>query len=605
MKPYKEALPKNTIVKILNILNNLDILTTSVNWNNPYKEIYSVRVEAIEEDGGFGTNGKGRNQIYALASAYAEFVERIQNLYMSGASGFPKIFLDYIHTKVGFYYYPDEKFLTEKEFDEIPSNILFDFFATQEKTVVKKNINDIFKILEKEKRKGLVSVPFFNVKNKEIQYIPHSLLLGITGSNGMAAGNTVSEATFQALCELYERNAASIIYYQRIAPPTIDTDYLKRFSEEYKIIKRIEQRGYKVYVKDFSCNLQLPVVGLLIIDKTSNTYRLNIGSDTNFQTALSRTLTEIFQGLNNDNMDTMFLEFPNKDNNPYFFNKDDVTGQEEINNFKNFVKNGGGVFPPSLFNEKYSYVFNENVFTPAKSYEEEVKNLLNLAKNLNYDVYIRDVSFLNFPSVHIYMPKVSSYGSKIAGLDNENFLSFNELDNYLGHFQGLIYNSSEIKIVVNILKTLIDSGNAASEVKVKDLFKLNFKHGTVWNNLTLDFFLTLLLFLIKDYKGSIYYLKMYIKNRKLEDVLYYKEVLKYFNSLNNNTSLNNVPKDVLANFSDPEKLFSNIHFPICPNCVSCDLKNICLTKVNVKNSISIYTKFKESVINQNKFSIFS
>ncbi|GAQ49997.1 hypothetical protein FPK15_contig00083-0001 [Flavobacterium psychrophilum] len=37
------------------------------------------------------------------------------------------------------------------------------------------------------------------------------------------------------------------------------------------------------------------------------------------------------------------------------------------------------------------------------SHEEEVKELLVLAKNLNYDVYIRDVSFLGFPTVYIYI----------------------------------------------------------------------------------------------------------------------------------------------------------------------------------------------------------
>lgn len=61
-------------------------------WYHPYPEIYSLRLECMKEDGGFGTNGKGRNQYYALASAYAEFIERIQNGYIMGIYGLNRFF---------------------------------------------------------------------------------------------------------------------------------------------------------------------------------------------------------------------------------------------------------------------------------------------------------------------------------------------------------------------------------------------------------------------------------------------------------------------------------------------------------------------------------
>lgn len=58
----------------------------------------------------------------------------------------------------------------------------------------------------------------------------------------MAAGNTISEATYQALCEIYERNSASMIYYENLTPPTVQKEYLQNFKDEYNIILDRKER---------------------------------------------------------------------------------------------------------------------------------------------------------------------------------------------------------------------------------------------------------------------------------------------------------------------------------------------------------------------------
>lgn len=141
---YKEALPKETIRKIQNILNEIDLLVLPNYWGNPYNEIYSVRVEAIDEDGGFSANGKGRNQLYALASAYAEIIERVQNQLISGIGGFNKVLLKQIKNTIGFYYYPDEKPLIKKDFFKLPSEIHEDIFPVKSLGAQKKLIDYIF-----------------------------------------------------------------------------------------------------------------------------------------------------------------------------------------------------------------------------------------------------------------------------------------------------------------------------------------------------------------------------------------------------------------------------------------------------------------------------
>lgn len=119
-RPYKEATPKQTTYKIQNILREIDLFVTPTLIQNPIKDIFSTRIEALPEDGGFGTNGKGKSKIYSLASAYAEFMERIQNLFILGANGVSKSFQDYIKDRTGFNYFPDEKNLLKEEFLLLP-----------------------------------------------------------------------------------------------------------------------------------------------------------------------------------------------------------------------------------------------------------------------------------------------------------------------------------------------------------------------------------------------------------------------------------------------------------------------------------------------------
>lgn len=63
--------------------------------------------------------------------------------------------------------------------------------------------------------------------------IPIEFSLLLTGSNGMASGNTPKEAILQALCEIFERYAISEIYWNEYTPPTIPFS----FSQKQKLVK--------------------------------------------------------------------------------------------------------------------------------------------------------------------------------------------------------------------------------------------------------------------------------------------------------------------------------------------------------------------------------
>ena len=73
----KDKFPVETIRNIRKELQSFNIRTRIVNVSKT-KSIYSIRLE-IRDMPGVGVNGKGISFMYALASAYSEFMERFQS----------------------------------------------------------------------------------------------------------------------------------------------------------------------------------------------------------------------------------------------------------------------------------------------------------------------------------------------------------------------------------------------------------------------------------------------------------------------------------------------------------------------------------------------
>lgn len=166
MRIYKEDTPENTIKKIRDILYNIGLTTYETFWGNPYEGIYSVRIETTEKQGKFGTNGKGRNVEYTLASGYAEFLERIQNGLYTTTSSINRKFLNKIKQETGFYFYPDEKFITKEQFLQLPKDYLDDVFGNKSSEERKAITDLLFDRLKENGYVGILSVPFLNLKIK-------------------------------------------------------------------------------------------------------------------------------------------------------------------------------------------------------------------------------------------------------------------------------------------------------------------------------------------------------------------------------------------------------------------------------------------------------
>ena len=607
-RPYKECSPGKTVERIKDILNGLDLLPEEKFHANPYPQIHSLRVLLDEDKGDFGTNGKGRNEAYALASAYAEFLERMQNgLYAL----YSKTIISELKKEYGFYYTPDEKYLKEQDILDLPEAIIKDIIKHLGKA--KKNfIASYFDRLRISDIPGIVGVPFYDTKNDRKIYLPLNLLLLTVGSNGMAAGNSPAEAIFQAICELLERWGAAEVFYNRLTPPTIPGEFLKQFEEENKIINNIEKSGkYKVTVKDFSANKKIPSIGVMIENRETRKYKLDVGADSCFQVALSRCLTEIYQGIANEKMfDEILLDIP-KEEEEYFKKDDDFSIYKRYIIFGDFTKDGSGVYPKSLFGSQPHYSFDPGVFTTGNSYEEEVHSLIsNLHKN-GHNVYIRDVSFLGFPSVFVYIPEISALGKKNVPA-NIKAKTFNIIE--LDKAEPLFLNfencpDDDLRFIAKTFENL--NVNAS----ITDLFNVKLKRTSPWGKVEISFFLTLVWYKLGELEKARDSFDNFLKERKekKDENKYYEAAAKYFElkaggcdekkifeKIVEEVDSEDIVKLVIDDLADPDRVFKFIRLPKCPRCSDCQLEEDCITKNQTALSRILYPAMNRNRIDQGR-----
>ncbi len=602
-RPYKESNATNTINKIRNILGTLDLMPKETFHANPYPEIFSVRLELEEDKGSFGTNGKGRNNDYSLASGYAEFLERMQNgLY----AVFSRTMISKLKEKYGFYYTPDETYLSKEEFLELPERIISDIIRHTGETKME-FIDSYFSRLNENNLAGAIAVPFYDTKNNKEVFLPLNLLLLTIGSNGMAAGNTKAEAIFQAICELTERWGASEIFYNQMTPPTVPDEFLKQFQDECKVIENIEKSGkYKVTIKDFSANKRIPSVGIIVENVKLHKYRLNVGSDTSFQVALSRCLTEVFQGTEDEEkFENTLLDIP-KEVAPYFKNDDKNSLYQRYVVFGKFTKDGKGIFPKSLFDAEPSYPFDPAVFTTQDSYEEEVRSIISNFHKNGYDVYIRDVSFLGFPSVFVYIPEISALGRKTTAISTKN-MTFNIIE--LDKIEPLIFdfeNCSD-KDLYRIADTL---KNFDTNSTLPGLFNIKIKPKSPWSTFNTSFFLAQIWYKLGDIDKCMGNFKRFMEKRK-DDNKYYGTVVSCLNLMAEGLSEEIIKEkikedgfdaelvdEVINDLSNPSDIFKYTILPKCPNCSECGLNKDCLTKSKMVIADKLYPVMHNNKLNQ-------
>lgn len=599
-KPYKAVDPIITINNIRKILTECGIFLIEEH-NVSATNFFSTRL-IISNNQLFrlevGQNGKGLTPEYSLASAYGEFMERLQNynIFINGLSfakkenittsnnEFLKALLN-DNLVLDFNFDPEEKRLSYDELTQPQKDIFNTIAIYNELAAFVVNSND---------NKKMLFAPFYCVKEKCSEFLPIGLIHVQAKSNGMCAGNTKEEAILQGICEIFERYAAKIIYKYEITPPTIPTALFKG-TRIYELISQLENdNNISIIVKDCSLNKGLPVVGLLIIDHDSNSYAFHLGADTSPVIALERCFTELFQCRDLEQS----LKKIDVTKDP--FEDSSLSRAERINEeFFKFIADGSGKLPNSILSSNFSYSFNGLNQDLNKSDREDLIYLFDKIEELGFSIYIRDVSFLNFPSFFVYIPGMSEIASIFESDDEYDKTRYS--CSVLYNIKG---NSNEKYLqAIEIL-----------EKESKQMLKLFPYNVHECNQVNKYFLLALIYYRVGNFSKSYENLSFMIDSFDDEEIkqniyllcardyIYYRS--KGFDNNDIITCLQYIYKgellsEVVNDLQNEVDVFQYQDFPVCFNCKDCIIKNECLY-INVLEVVKkVQEKHKINPIDQN------
>lgn len=425
---YKETSPDKTVKRIKEILKNSGV-EVEENWaKKSCVGTYSLRL--CVKGTNIGQNGKGMTKEFAMASAYAEFLERYQNGVLVFRQEKP-------NKELPFVYSADEKNLTIQELvaqnDSFINQVFYDnrIGETTELEV-------LTEILGNEN--SVTCLPHYSIKDKKVVYIPHVLSCHLYGSNGMCAGNSIEEAMIEGISEILERYVSMQLIYKRVTFPEIPDSYLEDYPKVKSLLEKARKKeGYICKLLDCSFGGKYPVAALIVIQKNTGKFGIKLGAHPDYGIAMERCFTEATQGRDLYEYATGCV---------FDFKNDNL---EKNGNIKEFVNSNVATIPYNIFSNEKSFPFTKISDVSGLNNKEILKRLVTSILEDGYDVIVRDVSSLGFPSLRIIIPGMTEVTHAPMA---SRFQMFEELEYLLKDLNRITF--SNLNKVINIMETQIN-----------------------------------------------------------------------------------------------------------------------------------------------------
>jgi ribosomal protein S12 methylthiotransferase accessory factor len=561
VKVYKDRSPEQTIQSAKDILSEVGIFPQEIVWNEFTEHNHSVRI--IDLAYLVGTNGKGVSKSYALASAYAEFMERLQNGHL-----YDRV---YGLMPADRFFHPDEsEFRTVAMLAE--QRPVFNCLVDADEGVLIHTLGET-----------VCGAPFYNLGTGQVVYLPIDLIRITCTSNGMCAGNNPIEAITQGLCEILERFAKKQVFLNDWEAPTIPLSFIERFSV-YHLIQELAERRYSVLVKDCTLGGKIPVLGAVIFNRERSQYRLAFGADPIFEIALQRCLTEAVQGTPPDQLAGGFmLDF---DLSPAYFADPDARLLELLKT----MTDGSGRCPPAFFFSRNEPCFEGAFQAKYRGSRAALQHVSRLIQELGYPIYIRDVSYLNFPAYYVYIPGLS----EPSRLDEQALqIAFQELPfirNCLLNLNSA--TETDLRRCIASLEAMLNTVNFGCIYQTryrptftKNLCRVSFQDSADFYALQNGYLLALMCHRVGDYERAFRHLGSFLGDtnvrEKLPNLPYGMCILAYFklksqgiepdalrDSLAEVFSVE-VVDVVLSDLRDRRDSFKGLKLPACGYCLLC------------------------------------
>lgn len=359
----KDRQPSETVKIIKDILKTNNYQISEKGLKRSLRGSYSIRLEL---NNGKGANGKGTTLELAKASAYAELIERLQSNMLN------------------------KKRITTNIIDK--KHNIYEILLNMASNEYKKKFFDLNKIYFNESEAT-------NIKTNKKELIPINAICSFCHTNGLASGNTFEEAVNQAIFEIFERYCYQKCLKENILIKNIDISSYPLTEKNKKMLVFLKKKGFEYYIKDCSLG-KYPVIGFLLFDKKHNKYTFTMGSDTSFNIALSRCITEMMQGVNFKELKQKMV--PNL--------KAEELIQKYGASFRSYnwlrcFNNNNGYLTKNFFNNSYINISQLHF----KDYLTSNKEVLNYLKFLiKENIYVIDYNNLGFDTYRVYIPYMTT-----------------------------------------------------------------------------------------------------------------------------------------------------------------------------------------------------
>jgi len=326
-----------------------------------YISLYDI--EGVNVTNNYKQMGKGSTDILARASALMELVERY-SLFSFHHKVKEKAILT-TYEELGERAIPWEVFLASLEDEEEPT------------------IRDY--ALSLLRKTPLYFVPALELSTREIKYLPFHWFWILYEYNGSAGGNTYSEASVQAICELIERHTNALSIRANTPMRAIREEGLPQ--EVERLLEPFRRLGIRYWIRDMTFGMPVPTIAVLAQDPSTFPHRSEIvyagGTATSPSRALIRAITEVAQLAGDFDTEGKYLE----SGLPKFSSLDEA---------KMVIDYDGEVLLEELPN-----IYSDD-------HREELEQLTESLKNLGYEVYLIDIEEenLKIPAVYAIIPGI-------------------------------------------------------------------------------------------------------------------------------------------------------------------------------------------------------
>jgi ribosomal protein S12 methylthiotransferase accessory factor len=456
--PGKDRSLEETITHMTGLLERLGIKIEIASWRNPVPHVWSVHIRDADSPICF-TNGKGATKNAALCSALGEYLERISSNYF-----YSDFYLGEELAHAEFVHYPNEKWFAPGAGDALPAGLMDEHLLriyNQERELKASHLIDTN---SGNRERGICALPFERQSDLNTVYIPVNLIGNLFVSNGMSAGNSKFEARVQALSEIFERAVKNQIITQELTLPDVPQSVLEEYPKIMQGIRKLEEQGFPVFVKDASLGGQYPVMCVAILNPRTGGAYASFGAHPLFEVALERGLTELLQGRSFEGLNDMPAPTFNQ-----------LAVQDHNNLIDHFI-DSTGVVSWKFFSGKADYAFKRWNFSGTT--EQEFKYLMGILRALKKEVYIADFEDLGAPACRILVPDYSEIYLKEDLIWDNNNQALNFRSDILN-----LHRQSDDQLS-DLVERLEESG-LDNYLPVSELIGVTFEETSTWGQLVL------------------------------------------------------------------------------------------------------------------------